>query len=146
MQFQVPQFIEIEDKIFGPLTLKQFVYLAGGAGGSAVLYIYIPWKIVAIILILPLIAFSLALAFYKTNGKSFIDVVEAAFYYYIGEKLYIWKKADKKPVSKLEEEIQSAKSLVSVPKMSESKLKDLTWSLDIKESLNPVTRNENKNI
>jgi len=26
MQFQVPQFIEIEDKIFGPLTLKQFLY------------------------------------------------------------------------------------------------------------------------
>lgn len=30
MQFQVPQFIEVEDKIFGPLTFKQFVYIAGG--------------------------------------------------------------------------------------------------------------------
>src|SRR3989338_737591 len=27
MQFQVPQFIEVEDKIFGPLTLKQFFYV-----------------------------------------------------------------------------------------------------------------------
>jgi hypothetical protein len=27
--------------------------------------------------------------------------------------------------------------------MSESKLKDLTWSLDVKENLNPVTREGN---
>lgn len=142
MQFQVPQFIEIEDKIFGPLTLKQFVYLAGGVGASVALFIYIPFKMVSIILIIPILAFSLALAFYKMNGKSFIDIVESAFYFYIGEKLYIWKKADKKPEAKLSDEVQKAKSLVSVPKMSESKLKDLTWSLDIKESLNPVTRND----
>ncbi|TSC80302.1 MAG: hypothetical protein G01um101429_152 [Parcubacteria group bacterium Gr01-1014_29] len=31
-QFQVPQFIEVEDKIFGPLTTKQFFYLLGGGG------------------------------------------------------------------------------------------------------------------
>ena len=142
MQFQVPQFIEIEDKIFGPLTLKQFLYLGGGVGAAIALYIYIPFKIVAIIIILPIVAFSLALAFYKVNGQSFIDTVESAFYFYLGNKLYLWKKAEKKPESKLTDEIQKAKSLVSVPKMSESKLKDLTWSLDIKEALNPVTREE----
>jgi len=32
MRFKVPQFIDIEDKIFGPFSFKQFVYLAGGAG------------------------------------------------------------------------------------------------------------------
>ena len=61
------------------------------------------------------------------------------FYYFIGDKLYLWKKVNKKPTSELRDQIQQAKSLVSVPKMSESKLKDLTWSLNIKESLNPVT-------
>jgi hypothetical protein len=142
MQFQVPQFIEIEDKIFGPLTLKQFIYIAGGVGAVIAIYIYIPSKILAIIIGLPIIAFSVALAFYKKNGKSFIDIVEAGFYYYIGEKLYIWKKVEKKPENNIVDEIQKAKSMVSVPKMSESKLKDLTWSLDIKESLNPVTKEE----
>jgi len=143
MQFQVPQFIEIEDKIFGPLTLKQFIYLAGGLGACVALWIYVPYKVVSIILILPILAFSLALAFYRTNGKAFIDIVESAFYYYIGDKLYIWKKEEKKPESKLADQVQAARSMVTVPKMSESKLKDLTWSLDIKESANPVTR-ENK--
>ena len=145
MQFQVPQFIEIEDKIFGPLTLKQFLYLAGGGGAAIALYIYIPYKIIAIILIIPMVAFALALTFYKINNKPFIDIVQSYFYYTIGSKLYLWKKAEKKPVSQLVDQIQKAKSLISVPKMSESKLKDLTWSLDIKESLNPVTREENNN-
>ena len=32
MQFQVPQFLDVEDKIIGPFTIKQFLYLAGGVG------------------------------------------------------------------------------------------------------------------
>lgn len=143
MQFQVPQFIEVEDKIFGPLTLKQFLYLAGGVGAAVALYIYIPYKIIAVILIIPIVGFALALTFYKINNRPFIDVVQSFFYYYIGSKLYLWRKAEKKPVSQLKDQIQGIKSLISVPKMSGSKLKDLTWSLDIKESLNPVTREEN---
>ncbi|MDD4803752.1 MAG: PrgI family protein [Candidatus Paceibacterota bacterium] len=142
MRFQVPQFIEIEDKIFGQLTFKQFIYLAGGVGGSIVLYIYIPFKIISIILIIPLLALSGALAFYKVNGKSFIDVIESSFYFYTGNKLYLWKKAERKPKSKIEDQMEQMRSTVSVPRLSDSKLKDLTWSLDIKEALNPVTREE----
>jgi len=143
MQFQVPQFIEVEDKIFGPLTLKQFIYLAGGAGLSTVLYLFIPYKILSIPLILIVVAFSLALAFYSINGKPFINIVEAAFYYFFGSKLYIWKKNEKIPEKRPEEIVKQAKSMLSVPKLSESKLKDLTWSLDIKENVNGA-RKENK--
>ncbi len=74
------------------------------------------------------------------NGKPFIDIVQSAFYYFFGGKLYVWKKEEKKPKTKPAEEIEAAKSMLIVPKISESKLKDLTWSLDIKETLNPVTR------
>ena len=46
MQYQVPQFIEVEDKIFGPLTFKQLVYVVGGEpcfyllSLSAIFYLY----------------------------------------------------------------------------------------------------------
>lgn len=141
MQFQVPQFIEVEDKIFGPLTIKQFLYVGGGIGASIVIYLYIPYKIISILLIIPILLFSAALAFYQVNGKTFIDVVENFFYYYTGNKLYVWKKEEKKPVKKIEEEIKQVNSLISVPKMSNSKLKDLTWSLDIREGINSKTEN-----
>ena len=43
MRFEVPQFIEIEDKIFGPFTWKQFVYLGGGIGLAAVIFFTMPF-------------------------------------------------------------------------------------------------------
>jgi hypothetical protein len=137
MRFQVPQFIEVEDKIFGPLTLKQFIYLAGGGGLSFLVYVLLNSLILAAIPVLAILAVSAALAFYKINNKPLINVAESAFKYYMGNKLYIWKKEDKQKPKTQEEATKDAKSFASimVPKISDSKLKDLTWSLDIKESM-----------
>ena len=63
MNFQVPQFIEVEDKVVGPLTFKQFIYLAGGAGLAFVFYAMLGWYLGMVPIILVL-AFSFALAFY----------------------------------------------------------------------------------
>lgn len=136
MRFQVPQFIEIEDKIFGPMTFKQFVYVAGGIGVAVVLFVLLP-KFLAILISLPIVAFGAALAFYKINGKPFINVVEAFVKYTLTNKLYLWKKEDRKPVAG-QREIKPLDQ-VYVPKLSESKLRDLSWSLDIKENVNPTT-------
>ncbi|HVT75366.1 MAG TPA: PrgI family protein [Candidatus Paceibacterota bacterium] len=145
MRFQVPQFIEVEDKIFGPLTLKQFLYLLGGAGLSFLIYTFIKNIVFALILILPILGFVLALAFYKINNKPFINVVEAAFGYYFGDKLYIWKKVDKAIVAKKTPSTTASGNLdFYVPKLSDSKLKDLTWSLDIKQSQNPAQSQKGK--
>lgn len=131
MQFQIPQFIEVEDKIFGPLTFKQFIYLVGGGGISFVLYSILPFFL-AILLIIPVVVLSLALAFYKINNKPFIGVLEAAFRYALGNKLYIWKKSDRAAIHKEESNIMQS---VYVPKISDSKLKDLSWSLDVHQKI-----------
>lgn len=135
MRFQVPQFIDVEDKIFGPLTLKQFIYLAGGGGLSFLLYILLGSFILSAIPILIVIAISCALAFYKMNSKPFIYLVEAAFKYWTGAKLYIWKKEEGAKPKTMAEEVKRGQNFagMTVPKISESKLKDLSWSLDIKE-------------
>lgn len=137
MRFQVPQFIEVEDKIFGPFTLKQFIYLAGGAGLSFLIYAIIKSVLLAAIPALIVMAISGALAFYKPNGKPLINIAEAAFKYFIGAKLFIWKKTDKPTAATTQEAIREAKGYTSVmvPKISNSRLKDLTWSLDIQESI-----------
>jgi shikimate kinase len=133
MRFQVPQFIEIEDKIFGPLTLKQFIYLAGGGGVVFVLWTLLP-HFLAIMLGAPIVALAAALAFYKINNRPFVQILESAFKYTVSKRLYVWKKREAKRTEKktVEDEM---KSPVYVPKLSESKLKDLAWSLDIKESI-----------
>lgn len=133
MNFQVPQFIEVEDKIFGPLTFKQFVYIAGGIGIAFLFYAYLP-LVIAIIPMGVAVVFGLALAFYKVNNRPFIVLAESAFRFAFTKKLYIWKRRERKLADQMSVQTPS-KSGISVPKLSGSRLKDLSWSLDIKETL-----------
>ena len=134
MQFKVPQFLEIEDKIFGPFTFKQFIYLAGGAGLCFVFY-KLMGLLAGIIPMLIVAGISLALTFYRPNNKPLLDMVEAGFKYTMQNKLYIWKKKKNKPGNKKEIAAVTAeqKALASqaVPKLGKSKLQDLAWSLDV---------------
>lgn len=157
MQYQVPQFIDVEDKIFGPFTFKQFIYMIGGIALSYLIYRLIPSIIFSAIPIIIVLAFSGALAFYRINNRPFINILESAFKYMIGARLYLWKKEDKKPpaaakikpakTNMLAGAVLSSRSAggtagaeryagVMVPKVSQSKLKDLAWNLDIQERIN----------
>ncbi len=95
MRHEVPQFIDIEDKIFGPLTFRQAIYLAGAAGAAFAIFYglgrLVPSFPVAIKLALaaPPLALGIALAFIKVNKRSFIYFMEAGFYYLINPKRYI---------------------------------------------------------
>jgi hypothetical protein len=131
VQYQVPQFIEIEDKIFGPLTFKQFVYLVGGGGMSFIAYRFLP-GFISIFIILPLLSLSLALAFYKVNNKPFLDVIQSAVKFFLTSKLYIWKKEARKPEAQA---VGAGVPKLAVPRLSQSKLRELTWNLDINETL-----------
>ncbi|MES2668472.1 MAG: PrgI family protein [Patescibacteria group bacterium] len=129
MEYQVPQFIEVEDKIFGPFTLKQFIYVAGGVGLCAIVLLYLPlW--LGVIIALPVGALTSALAFYKVNNKPFVEIMEAAFNYYIGDRLYLWKKERNKAA---DAPIVAKPVDPSKLGLTQSKLKDLAWSLDIKD-------------
>lgn len=132
MQFQVPQFIEVEDKIFGPLTFKQFIYILGGLGAS-----YMAWRVLPLFLAGPIILAvaggAASLAFLEYNGRPFIISVESAFYYLVHPKLYLWnnERRAKKPVEQKTQDL--AKGTVYIPRLSDSKLHELSWSLDINE-------------
>ncbi len=135
MNFQVPQFIEIEDKIFGPLTFKQFVYVAGSLGGAFVAYTYLP-KFLAWPIMAGLVIFGLLLAFYKINNRPFINMTESALRYFWSHKLYVWKKKEKKIDQGDTIKIGSEQTPgIAIPKLSKSKLKELSWSLDIREKI-----------
>lgn len=92
MQFQVPQFIDIEDKIMGPLTLKQFLYLAGAAAVSFMLFFVLQtWLWVALTIIMGMIA--VAFAFIRYNGRSLVTMFAAALKYFWLPKFYLWRYA-----------------------------------------------------
>lgn len=94
MRFEVPQFIEIEDKIFGPFTWRQFVYLGGGLGAAVVMFLYLP-IIISLIIGIPLALLAGALAFYPINNRPFSFFLEAIWNYVTGTRMYLWRrKAD----------------------------------------------------
>lgn len=91
MRFNVPQFIDIEDKIIGPLTLKQFLFIAAGGGVLFILWFYL--KLFAFIIVaVPIAAFCLALAFYKINGQPFAAFLINGLKFILKPKLYLWRK------------------------------------------------------
>lgn len=91
MRFEVPQFIEIEDKIFGPLTWRQFLYLGGGLGMAVVMFFTIPF-ILFVIFGIPLALLAGALSFYPVNNRPFSFFLEAIVNYISGQRLYLWRQ------------------------------------------------------
>ena len=140
MEYQVPQFIEVEDKIIGPLTLKQFIYISGAIGICVVFFVYLP-ILVAFLLSAPVVGLAAALAFYKVNGKSFIEILEAGFNYYTGAKFFLWRhKApgdkERAAANAAEEAIETAMHPVrGTPKLTRGKLSELAWSLDVQQPI-----------
>lgn len=130
-QYQVPQFITIEDKVFGPFTIKQFLYLAGGGLLFLVARIFLTpflfWPLAAVIG-----ALTASFAFLKINEQPFPVIFKNAVSYFLRPRLYIWRKeVQARPQAKAE--VKTPESLIkSIPKITQSKLSDLAWSLDIK--------------
>ena len=96
MQYQVPQFIDVEDKIVGPLTLRQFLYLAAGflISFSAFFVLkFFVWLLLALIVGSCAIAF----AFVKYNGRSFFTLIKSVFNYFWRPRLYVRKESSVLP-------------------------------------------------
>ena len=91
MQYQVPQFIESDAKIVGPLTLKQFFYLAGAAAilfGAFFIFTFPLFIIVGSIVG----GLAAALAFLKINSRPLPILLRFMVGYVIKPRLYLWQQ------------------------------------------------------
>lgn len=125
MRFEVPQFIDVEDKIFGPLTFKQFIYLAGGGGLGYVFYRLLPfpfWVLVSG----PIVVFALLLSFYKLNNRPFIEIAQNWLTFKLKGKLYIWQRS--KP-------LVQPPAPVAPPAPAPTKLYDTKTVIDLAQNL-----------
>lgn len=91
MNFQVPQFIDVENKIVGPLTLRQFLYLAGAGLLSFMFFFVFPmWLWLLTTVFLGVIA--LALAFIKYNSQPLPKILWLALGFAWKPRLYLWQR------------------------------------------------------
>jgi hypothetical protein len=96
MQFLVPQNIDLEDKVIGPLTLRQFIYLLVGGMVDYVWYVALPFSFFLIFgLITTIIA--LVFAFVKVQDQPFQKFIQSFVLYLLKPKIRVWQKDAKKP-------------------------------------------------
>ena len=120
MQYQVPQFVDIEDRIIGPLTLKQFLYLAF-AGALLFVFWFLFNFYIWIILAIPISALAAAFAFLKINDRPFVYFFLAFIKYFTNPKLYIFSAAPKRSAQRT---CIPKKEEVEIPQPQEKKKAD----------------------
>ncbi len=90
-QFQVPQFIDVEDRILGFITMRQFFIMLIPIGAGILFYFVLDlW--LAIILFIPIFAIACVFAFVKPNGLRFSRFLASFLSYTFKPRLYVWKQ------------------------------------------------------
>lgn len=100
----VPQYVDIEDHIVGPLTWKQLGWCGGGGVTLVVLWQFLDASAFYTATV-PVVLITVAFAFYKPQGMPLIKFVGFAILYLFKPRLYTWqrdpevkKQKKKKPV------------------------------------------------
>src|SRR5665647_3789039 len=112
MLFNIPQFIDKEDKLVGPLTARQLGWLIGGAVVAFVFWTFLD-KTVFIFVAIVIAAIACALAFYQPNGQPLVNFVLSSFSFLSSPKMYIWKRVAEKEEAK---KAVHAKTEIAIPK------------------------------
>lgn len=128
MLFNVPQFIDIEDKIVGPLTAKQLGWFALGGVILLVLYNLLDTSAFAIACVIVGLIFG-ALAFYRPYNVSLISFIGSSISFVFRPRLYIWKRTSegKALVKKISEK---TKATIKKKKINRQKIEDISKMLD----------------
>jgi len=108
-QFVVPQFIDVEDKIIGPITTRQFII-----GVFVALMVFAAYKLADTALFITetvfLLGFYVLIAFVKINGQPFYYFVVHILRSFLRAGLRVWlKKPIESRIQKINKENQEEK-------------------------------------
>lgn len=90
MQYKVPQNIDLEDKIVGPLTLIQFLYVIGGGVIVYLLYMYLKSSLLFWVIGIPVALVALALAFLKIQDQPLSHFMKAGLVFLSRPRKRLW--------------------------------------------------------
>jgi PrgI family protein len=94
MRYNVPQFIDVEDTIVGPLTAKQLLWLFAMAAVLFIAWFTVGEKTVFFVIGIPVALLFIALAFYKPQGQPFLKFIIQAALFFVRPKIYMWRRDD----------------------------------------------------
>ncbi len=128
----MPQFIDVEDKIIGPITVRQFIILLVGGGISFVAYKLSDFALFIFEFIV-ILGLTFVIAFIKINGRPIHYLLLNFFQTSKRPKVRIWQKrfskSDFKIYSKAKE-VKFPPSIKTKNKVRASRLAELALIVD----------------
>jgi hypothetical protein len=142
-QFTVPQFIDVEDKVFGPITVRQFSILLAAFMLESIIYKFFDTSFFAFFGIL-IFVIAMVFAFLKINGSPFHFFILNFLQTLVSSKLRIWNN---RLVLSTEEDIEikgkiEKISLASHRDFTVSKLAELALIVDTQGAFRPGLNNQ----
>ncbi|MFA6098879.1 MAG: PrgI family protein [Patescibacteria group bacterium] len=128
-QFVIPQFLDVEDKIIGPLTVRQFIIFLIGAGLIFIVFKLATFWLAAIEGIF-LFALTGIFAFLKINGRPFHHFLVALIQTVRRPGLKTWGRSDEAKESKKD---KSKKDIITpkyTKRLTKSRLSELSLMVD----------------
>lgn len=129
MMSSVPQFIDIEDKIAGPLTWRQLLWMIGMGVLLLILFNVLEGALFVVVAI-PVVLVFVALAFYRPQGQPLISFVGHGFFFLFRPKVAVWERPVIR-IPSLPAQTKKPKDETPIEKgISRDKLRDLARILD----------------
>ncbi len=151
MEVKIPQQIESEDKLIGPLTLRQFLKLAIMFGILYLLYSYLVVHLklklsffIFGLIALPITIFFLLLTFYKVNEQPFEKFLLAALAYYTQPQKRVWGKIPSVPKKIIVKKKEPPPR--PIKKVTRSKIEELAYILDTRGHIEEIGAAEKSEI
>lgn len=139
MKYTVPQFIDVEDKILGPLTTRQFLIMLIDAGLMFVAFKLFDFTLFLLVAIVEFVI-GVVLAFMRINGQPFhffmLNLIQA----FQRPKLRVWNKEfsdDELRVLFKREPPPPPKAKIRKEELAETKLTELSLIVNTGGVYNP---------
>lgn len=136
MQFPVPQFLEVEDTVVGPLTVKQSIFL-GAAGAIVFMSVLVLKPVYAVFVSILALSAALAFSFYRPNGRPLLVYIQNFILFGTKPKLYIWKRDPEGFLVKRSIKRETVKDTrdMEYKIVSRNRLQELAWMLDTRQDM-----------
>jgi hypothetical protein len=129
-QYVVPQFITVEDKIIGPVTVRQFVILLVDAMLAFVFYKLFDFTLF-LATILPVTAMLLILAFVQVGGRPFHFFLLSVLISIKVSRVRIWQNSAKKLFDiDYSANVKKAEVVMNVKNFDTSRVSELSKTVD----------------
>lgn len=129
MRYKVPQNIEMQDRILGPLTMIQLVYAVVGGGLAYSILITLP-RPFSFVLAAPIAMFTIAVIFVKVNERPFLNFFFAILQFMSSPKQRVWHHGSYDNLKVVIYKTQKAERKIETKQISKEKIHQVATKLD----------------